>query len=127
MEQLSGGRRRFLRRTAMVVGAFLVGIGRTNTAFAGNMPACYRCNGDCSPEQHAKDCGHSLCWVHPDDTSVSCCECYDEEADLRKAQAEAPKRGLLAACFYCENVVCGYTVKDGHPMFVCDPGYGEYG
>lgn len=126
MQQLSGGRRRFLRRTAMVVGAFLVGIGRTNTAFA-TTPACYRCNGDCSAEQVNEDCDHALCWVHRNDSSVMCCECYRNAADVQKAREEARARRLSDACFYCENVVCGYTTKDGHPMFVCNPGYGEYG
>lgn len=60
MDQGASGRRGFLRQTALVMGAFLVGVGRTNIALASSHPACTRCRGTCTSEQKANRCGEKL-------------------------------------------------------------------
>lgn len=106
MVQFSRGRRGFLRQTALVVGAFVVGVGRNDSAFAAGY--CSFCgNNKCNDEQkeYCEDpdnAGLKLTWAAQG--NGTCVECYDSET--ARANAVASGEG----CFYCQDVKCGYYI-----------------
>ena len=75
---LSTNRRGFLHRSALVIGAFLVGLGRTGSA--SGVPTTYVVN-CCSPCKSVTDCpcanGYTLDWeCDHDGKRWSCVECF---------------------------------------------------
>ena len=100
-EDMAKSRRGFLRQTALVVGAFVVGVGRNESAFAAGY--CFFCSNKCN-DQQKKDCNanHSLTLTWAAQGGGTCVECYKSAND--RANAEASAQG----CNYCVNVECGY-------------------
>ena len=113
MDQPRGtNRRHFLRRAALVVGAFVLGVGRSEPAFGSggcNFPA-----GECSEAEINGECSFSLSWVVVR-TGGSCVECY-ENAE-KQAAAVASGEG----CFYTDGIKCGYYI----PPVSRPPGHGH--
>ena len=104
MTDYSSGRRRFLRRSALVVGAFLLGVGRSETAFGSGCGSCRR---KCTDEEKRNKCNNALSWVSP--LGRNCVECYKSASAVEKAEREKQRRRLPHACNYCENVLCSYS------------------
>ena len=109
--QFSRGRRGFLRQTALVVGAFVVGIGRDDSVFAaGFCSFCGNKRCDDGQKRHCEDpdnAGLKLTWGAQG--GGTCVECYDSEA--ARAAAGASGHG----CHYCADVKCGYYLQAPGP------------
>ena len=100
---LSMDRRGFLHRSALVIGAFLVGLGRAESAFGVSTTYFLKC---CNLCKTATDCpcddGYLLHWecgLHG--KKWNCIECYDTEGDSAFARllvyCDSANRGCLNA------------------------------
>ena len=110
MQTSLSSRRGVLRKSAIVVGAFLAGIGRAESAFGATAievnQYCSFAAGKCSKDQ--KDaCRHVTGWNSTKGPGL-CCECYESDAALATAVREFEKWKLENACWYSEGIVCGF-------------------
>ena len=99
MRHFSSDRRGFMRRAALVIGAFVIGVGRSESVFGAH--TCTYCRRKCTPRER-NNCRHFLTWSSP--SGGICVECYESASDVDKALEKD------LGCYYCENVTCGYYI-----------------
>ena len=114
MQTSLSSRRGVLRKSAIVVGAFLAGIGRTESAFGDtSTPNCTYFVRKCEDDEK-KNCTFNLGWNGRN--GGLCCECY-VSADARARaisiaaahNAPLPEEEWLEACtFRTTGVLCGF-------------------
>ena len=106
-QPLSTDRRGFLHRAALVMGAFIVGLGRTESAFGGGTTYVVNCCGLCAPDSDECKCedDFQLDWeCDHEGEKWRCIECYNT--------AEIKRNG--GSCWnrtFCSQVVCSRATR----------------